>query len=201
MVDPGNAQYDNGTKAVNDFATGKVAMILTQNNADNSLTSNGMTSDAYGVVPLPAPENAKQKIASFVAGINLSVFKNTKNKDAALKFVNFMTSPEVQTTLGKPFSSLPVLKDAKPVFTDNAEEAKTFADIYANMSKPLPLTPNEDQFENTVGKAMNQFFATIVSGGTVSSDDIRKAFKTAQDQVAAAGGREAGEVAECLAGH
>jgi len=187
VVDPGNAQYDNGTKAVNDFATGKVAMILTQNNADNSLTGNGMKSDAYGVVPFPAPENAKQKIASFVGGINLSVFKNTKNKDAALKFVNFMTSPEVQTTLGKPFSSLPVLKDAKPVFTDNAEEAKTFADIYTNMSKPLPLTPNEDQFENTVGKAMNQFFATIASGGTVSSDDIRKAFKTAQDQVAAAG--------------
>ncbi|ABY21918.1 disaccharide-binding protein [Renibacterium salmoninarum ATCC 33209] len=187
VVDVANAQYDNGTKAVKDFASGKVGMILTQNNADNSISSNGMKSDAYGVVPFPAPQNAKEKIASFVAGINLSIFKNTKNKDAALKFVNFMTSPDTQTTLGKPFSSLPVLKDAKAVFTDNEAEAKTFSDIYANMSKPLPLTPNEDQFENTVGKAMNQFFATIASGGTVSADDIRKAFKATQEQVAAAG--------------
>ncbi len=187
VADVGNAQYANGSKAVNDFATGKVGMVLTQNNADNSIVANGMKSDAYGVVPFPAPQNAKDKIASFVAGINLSIFKNTKNKDAALKFVNFMTSPDTQTTLGKPFSSLPVLKDAKAVFTDNAAEAKTFSDIYSTMSKPLPQTPNEDQFENTVGKAMNQFFATIASGGSVSTDDIRKAFKAAQDQVAAAG--------------
>ena len=99
----------------------------------------------------------------------MSIFKNTKNKDAALKFVKFMTSAETQTTLGKPFSSLPVLKGATPIFTDNAEEAKTFADIYATMSKPLPLVPAEDQFESTVGKAMNQMFAKIATGGTVSA--------------------------------
>nr|WP_179389919.1 sugar ABC transporter substrate-binding protein [Psychromicrobium silvestre] len=187
VADVANVQYDNATKVVNDFATGKVAMALTQNNADNSIVANGMKSDAYGVVPLPSPQGAKQQVASFVAGINLSVFKNTKNKDAALQFVKFMTSSETQTTLGKPFSSLPVLKDAKPVFTDNAEEAATFADIYSNKSKPLPLTANEDQFESTVGKAMNQFFAKIASGGTVSADEIREALKTAQQQVAAAG--------------
>jgi multiple sugar transport system substrate-binding protein len=187
VVNIGNAQYDNGTKAVNDFATGKVAMILNQNNADNSIVANGMTSDKYGVVPFPAPSDAKAQTASHVAGINLSIFKNTKNKDAALKFVNFMTSAETQTALDKPFSALPVLNAATPNFTDNAEEAKTFADIYATKSKPLPLVPAEDQFESTVGKAMNQMFAKIASGGTVSTDDIRTAMKTAEQQVAAAG--------------
>ncbi|MFI5086262.1 MAG: ABC transporter substrate-binding protein, partial [Actinomycetales bacterium] len=165
VVNVANAQYDNGTKAVNDFATGKVAMILNQNNADSSIAANGMTSDQYGVVPFPAPSDAKTQTASHVAGINLSIFKNTKNKDAALKFVNFMTSAETQTALDKPFSSLPVLNGATPNFTDNAAEAKTFADIYANKSKPLPLVPAEDQFESTVGKAMNQMFAKIASGG------------------------------------
>jgi multiple sugar transport system substrate-binding protein len=185
VVNTSNAQYDNGTKAVNDFATKKVAMILNQNNADNSIQSNGMKSDEYGVVPFPAPAGG-QKIASFIAGINMSIFKNTKNKDAALQFVKFMTSPETQTTLGKPFSSLPVLNGATPVFTDNAEEAKTFSDIYANQSKPLPLVPGEDQFESTVGKAMNAMFAKIATGGTVSADDVKAALKDAQDQVAAA---------------
>jgi multiple sugar transport system substrate-binding protein len=185
VVNTSNAQYDNGTKAVNDFATKKVAMILNQNNADNSIQSNGMKSDEYGVVPFPSPTGG-QKIATFIAGINMSIFKNTKNKDAALQFVKFMTSPETQKTLGKPFSSLPVLKGATPVFTDNPEEAKTFANIYANKSKPLPLVPGEDQFESTVGKAMNTMFAKIATGGTVSADDVKAALKDAQDQVAAA---------------
>jgi multiple sugar transport system substrate-binding protein len=185
VVNTSNAQYDNGTKAVNDFATKKVAMILNQNNADNSIVANGMKSEEYGVVPFPSPTGG-QKIATFIAGINMSIFKNTKNKDAALQFVKFMTSPETQKTLGKPFSSLPVLKGETPVFTDNAEEAKTFANIYANMSKPLPLVPGEDQFESTVGKAMNSMFAKIATGGTVSADDVKAALKDAQDQVAAA---------------
>ena len=184
VVNPANAQYDNGVQAVNDFATGKVAMILNQNNADNSIVANGMKSDQYGVVPLPSPTGG-QPVASHVAGINLSIMKNTKNKDAALKFVKYMTSEATQTTLGKPYSSLPVLNGAKAVFTDNAEEAATFQKIYNTMSKPLPLVPAEDQFENTVGKAMNSMFAKVATGGTVSESDIKAALKTAQDQVKA----------------
>lgn len=187
VVNINNAQYDNATKTVNDFATGKVAMILSQNNADNSIVANGMKDDAYGVVAFPAPQGAKQ-IATFPAGINLSIFKNTKNKDGALKFVKFMTSPETQKTLDKPYAALPVLNGAKPNFTDNAEEAKTFQDIYQNKSKPLPLVPAEDQFENTVGKAMNQMFAKIASGGNVSLADVKAAMKTADEQVAASAG-------------
>jgi multiple sugar transport system substrate-binding protein len=187
VVNTSNAQYDNGVKAVNDFATGKVAMILNQNNADSSIVANGMTSAQYGVVPFPSPTGG-QPVASHVAGINLSIFKNTKNKDAALKFVKYMTSEATQTTLGKPYASLPVLNGAKANFTDNAEEAATFQKIYNTMSKPLPLVPAEDQFENTVGKAMNDLFAKIATGGTVSDADVKAALKSAQDQVTASMG-------------
>ena len=182
VVNTSNAQYTNGTQAVNDFATGKVALLLSQNNADSSIVANGMKSDQYGVVPFPAPSGGKN-IASFVAGINLSIFKNTKNKDQALAFVKYMTSEKVQNQLGKPFSSLPVLNGVKPVFTDNATEAATFQKIYNDMTKPLPLVPAEDQFENTIGKAMNNMFAKIATGGTVSDSDIKTALQTAQDQV------------------
>lgn len=185
VVNVSNAQYDNGTQSVNDFANQKAAMIINQNNADNSIVAAGMSSDQYGVVPFPAPEGAK-KIATFIAGINLSIFKNSKNQEAALKFVKFMTSPEAQSTLGKPFASLPVLAGVAPSFTDNAEEAKTFQNIYSTMSKPLPLVPAEDQFESTVGKAMNNMFATIATGGTVTKADVTAALKTAEEQVKAA---------------
>lgn len=188
VVSTSNVQYENAIRAVNDFATGKVAMILNQNNANNSIAANGMTSDEYGVVPFPAPSDSDTDVASHVAGINLSIFDASGNKDDALKFVEFMTREETQTALGRPFASLPVLNGATPNFTDNADEAATFADIYATKSKPLPLVPAEDQFESTVGNAMNQMFATIASGGTVSTDDIRNAMETAQDQVSAAAG-------------
>jgi multiple sugar transport system substrate-binding protein len=188
VVNPADAQYDNGSLAVTDFATGKVAMILNQNNADATIASNGMSSDKYGVVAFPAPKGAKTDVASHVAGINISIYKNTKYKDESLKFVKYMTSAAVQAQLGKPFASLPVLKDGKAVFTDNAAEAKTFTDIYNNRSKPLPLVPAEDQYETTVGKAMNGLFATIATGGTVSRDAVKAALKTAQDQVAASVG-------------
>ncbi len=105
VVNPSNAQYDNGTKSVNDFATGKVAMILNQNNADNSIQSNGMKSTR--TASCPSPPQGGQKIATFIAGINLSVMANTKNKDAALQFVKYMTSAETQKTLDKPFAALP----------------------------------------------------------------------------------------------
>lgn len=185
VANPSNAQYDNGTKSVNDFATKKVAMVINQNNADSSIVANGMKAGEYGVVPFPAPQGSPNQTASHVAGINLSIFKNTKHKDAALKFVKYMTDPATQTTLGKPFSSLPVLKDAKPVFTTDATEAATFQDVYNTKSKPLPLVPAEDQFESTVGKAMNGLFAKIATGGTVSADDVKAVLQTAQDQVAA----------------
>ncbi|MFB6722092.1 ABC transporter substrate-binding protein [Kribbella sp. NPDC056345] len=184
VANPSNAQYDNGTKSVNDFATKKVAMVINQNNADSSIVANGMKAGEYGVVPFPSPAGG-EPVASHVAGINLSVFKNTKHKDAALKFVKYMTDAQTQTTLGKPFSSLPVLKDAKPVFTTDAAEAAIFQDIYNTKSKPLPLVPAEDQFESTVGKAMNSMFAKIATGGTVSADEVKAALKTAEDQVAA----------------
>ncbi|RAN76125.1 sugar-binding protein [Bacillus sp. SRB_336] len=186
VVDSGNAQYDNGTQAINDFANGKAAMVLSQNNANSSIASQGMKADQFGVVAFPAPQGGKD-IATMVAGINMSIFKNTKNKDAALQFVKFMTSEATQASLDKSFAALPVLAGVTPSFTTDSALAKTFEDIYANKSKPLPLVAAEDQFESTVGKAMNQMFAKVASGGTVSKADIKAALTTAQQAVEAAG--------------
>jgi len=94
----------------------------------------------------------------------------------------------VQEQLGKPFASLPVLNDAKAMFTDNPQEAATFINIYNTRAKPLPLVPAEDQFETTVGQAMNAMFAKIATGGTVTRNDVKAAMQTAQDQVTASTG-------------
>lgn len=186
VVNTSNAQYDNGTDSVADFANGKAAMIINQNNADTTIAANGMTSEAFGVVPYPAPKAATSDVASHVAGINISVFAGTKNRDGALQLVKFLTEPAQQATLGSAFTTLPVLKDEAPTFTEDQEEITTFTEVYEKRSKPLPLVPAEDQFESTVGQAMNDMFAKIATGSVLTADDVRTALQSAQDSVSAA---------------
>ena len=68
-----------------------------------------MTDDDYGLAPIPLPDPAQggKQVNGMVAGINLAIFKSSKNQDAALQFVKFMTSKETQQTLNKTYGSPP----------------------------------------------------------------------------------------------
>ncbi|HYO19959.1 MAG TPA: sugar ABC transporter substrate-binding protein [Dermatophilaceae bacterium] len=190
VVNPSNVQYKNGPEAPGDFAKGKAAMLMSQNNADNTLQADGMKSSEYGVVAIPAPSPLPaggKDVASFVAGINLSIFKNSKNQDAALKLVKFLTSPEEQAILDKPFTALPVVKGGTVNFTDNKAEADTFAMILATKAEPLPLVPAESAFETNVGNAVNGLLAQAATGKDVTTADIKTAMQEAQDKMVAGG--------------
>jgi multiple sugar transport system substrate-binding protein len=187
VVNPSAAQYKNGPEAPGDFAKGKAAMLMSQNNADNTLQADGMKSSAYGVVPIPSAQGNKD-VASFVAGINLSIFKNTKNAAGALKFVKFMTSKATQATLDKPFTALPVIKGGTVNFTDNPDEAKAFQSVLSTRAVPLPLVPAEAAYETNVGNAVNGLIAQAATGKSVSEADIKAALQEAQDKMPAGGG-------------
>ncbi|AKU17474.1 ABC transporter substrate-binding protein [Luteipulveratus mongoliensis] len=186
VVNKSSVQYKNGPEAPGDFAKGKAAMLMSQNNANNTLQGAGMKSSQYGVVPIPT-KSGNKNTASFVAGINLSVFKNTKNKDGALQMVKFMTSPAEQEILDQPFTALPVVKGGKVKFTDNPAEAKTFADILATQSVPLPLVPAEAAYETNVGNAVNGLIAKAATGQKPTDADIKSALGEAQEKMATAG--------------
>jgi multiple sugar transport system substrate-binding protein len=188
VVNPSSAQYKNGPEAPGDFAKGKAAMLMSQNNADNTLQADGMKSSEYGVVPIPAPSNAASNTASFVAGINLSIFNNTKNKDGALKFVKFMTSKDTQATLDKPFTALPVIKGGTVNFTDNPAEAKAFQSVLQTRAEPLPLVPAEAAYETNVGNAVNSLVAQAATGKPVTDADIKAALQEAQQKMGTSGG-------------
>src|SRR5699024_2770814 len=105
--------------------------------------------------------------------------------DGALAFMKFMTSPEIQAELGKPFSSLPVLVDGDPTFTEDTEQAEEFMEIYAERPEPLPLVPWGDQSETTAGPAVSGMDATSAHGGTVTREDVLTATQTAQGSIRA----------------
>jgi len=185
IVNPSDAQYSNGTEALKDFATGTTSMVFWQA-AQASLVQLGMNPDDIGVAPVPLPSTLPaggKAVTSMVAGINLGIFKNTKNKDAAIQFVKFMTSTPEQQMLNKTYGSLPSVTDAysDPAFqTPNVVVIK---DVLANSAAPLPQASGESQFEKLVGAAMTTLFADAATGKMVTSDQIASALAAAQQQV------------------
>jgi len=185
IVSPSDAEYSNGTEALKDFATGKTSMVLWQA-ASGSLAQLGMKAADIGVAPLPLPATTPaggKKVTSMVAGINLAVFDNTKHKDAALKFVKFMTSTPEQEQLNKTYGSLPSVSDAysDPAFGTPA--VQTFKDILSKSAAPLPAVAQESQFETLVGTAIKNMFADAASGKTVTEDTIKSQLAAAQQQI------------------
>ena len=185
-----DAQYEDGTNSLSDFAKGKVAMVMWQKNATSNLESNGMKASEYGVAQIPVPQPLPpggKPVMSHTAGINMSVFQNTKNKDAALKFVKFMTDKKMQVMLNQKFGSLPVTKEAAadPAFQDDT--TKVFQDIYANHSEPMPLVADEGQMETLIGGALKNLFAKAATG-KVTQKDVKRELASANQQMAAGGG-------------
>lgn len=187
IADPSDAEYSNGTEAVKDFATGKAAMLLWQS-ADATLAKYGMKKGDYGIAPVPfpaAPPTGGKHVDSIVGGINLAVFANTKNKDAALKFVKFMTSKQTQIDLNKSFGSLPSVSDAygDPAFQTDA--AKVYQNVLATSAAPMPAIPQISQFQTLVGAVVKNLFADAASGQQITDQLVAGQLDQAQQKLQA----------------
>src|SRR5579864_7183408 len=70
-----------------------------------------------------------QSSTSFVGGAEFAVFKNSPNRDAAWKFVQYMTQPDTQVAWYKDISDLPAVKSAWDDSTISSEQSlKVFGD-------------------------------------------------------------------------
>ncbi|MFD7734712.1 ABC transporter substrate-binding protein [Kitasatospora phosalacinea] len=182
---PGNAEYA-ANQSLTDFATGKAAMLMWQS-AGANLKSHGMNPDDYGVVPVPAPAGATgdKATTSMVAGINLAVFKNTKNLDGALNFVKFMTSDEEQKTLNGTYGSLPAVKAAQSDAAFSTPELQTLAGVLQKSAAPLPQVPTESQFETLIGTAVKNLLASAAAGKPITEASVKDELSKAQQQMPA----------------
>ncbi|MBR7833545.1 sugar ABC transporter substrate-binding protein [Actinospica durhamensis] len=189
ITNPSDAENSNGTEALQEFASGKAAMLMWQP-AGANLAKYGMQSSAYGVAPLPFPATAPagaQHIDSMVGGINLSVFANTKHEAAALAFVKFMTSQQTEISLNKTYGSLPSVTDA---YTDPAFQTaddKVFQNVLASSATAMPEIAQESQFETVIGAALKTLYADAASGTAITDSLIQSTLNSAQQQMAAGG--------------
>ena len=186
VVNTSDAQNADGTKTPANFAKGKVAMMLWQGNAASNLKAAGMKKSEYGVAPYPQTSGGKN-VGTFVAGINVSIFKNTGNKDAALKFVKFLTDPKQQATLNNEFGTLPVTNAAASAKQFNTPDLQMFLKQLQTRAVPLPQIPEEANFETTVGDAVKKLIADAAQGKPVGDSQVKAALTAAQQKMEAGG--------------
>ncbi|MFB7708523.1 ABC transporter substrate-binding protein [Streptomyces sp. NPDC056105] len=184
IIAPGNAEYAKN-QSLSDFSKGKTAMVLWQA-AATTFKSQGMQDDEWGVAPVPVQSGAPgagKATNSMVAGINLAVFKNTKNIDGSLKFVKFMTSDAEQKLLCKTYGSIPPVKAAQSDPAFDRPELKVLRETLATSATALPQVSNESQFETSVGTAVKNLFAQSASGKRPSTADVKAELAKAQQQM------------------
>ncbi len=185
VMSPSDAEISDGAQKVDNLINGKAAMLFDQSPVKN-FEARGFTDWAVAPVPMMAAgASGPEGTQSHVAGINLSVFKNSKNKENAIKLAGWLTNDAEQVALNKAFRSLPVVSSVSSDPAFQTEEVKLKNDALANHALPMPLIAKEGQMETLTGTAIKNLFAKAATG-TVTEADVQAALKDANNQMAAA---------------
>ncbi|MBO0517522.1 sugar ABC transporter substrate-binding protein [Streptomyces beijiangensis] len=184
IIAPGNAEYAQN-QSLSDFAKGKTAMVLWQA-AATTFAAQGMKPSDWGTAPVPVPSGAPgqdKQVNSMVAGINMAIFKNTKNTKGALDFVKFMTSTEEQKILNKTFGAIPPVKAAQADAAFSAPDLTVLKNTLTTSAAPLPQVAAESQFETTVGTAIKELWSEAAAGHAITTELVKSKLTKAQQQM------------------
>jgi multiple sugar transport system substrate-binding protein len=131
--------------------------------------------DKYGVMPMP-----KQKTAtSFVGGSDFVVFKSSKNRDTAWRFVQWLVEPKTQLAWYQLSTDLPSVTSAwKDPSLSGDEKLATFGKQLEDAKAP-PAIANWEQVAAVYDSAMEKV--------TKSGEDPAAALKSVQAKAVAIG--------------
>lgn len=106
--------------------------------------------DKFDVMPLPKGDGDKARNADTLGGWQLMLNKNSKNKDAAIEFIKFMTSPEIQKSNSLTRSLLPT----RPAIYDDPDALKAnpfygpLKAVFAGGAVARPSTVSADLYND-----------------------------------------------------
>lgn len=184
IVNPSNAEYAKN-ESLSDFANRKAAMLLWQA-AGSAFQAQGMSPEEYGIAQVPFPANPPpggKRVNSMVAGINIAVFRHSRNLDGAMEFVKFMTSDAEQVALNKVYGSLPPVQAALADPAFQAPEQKILAEVLGSTAAPLPQVTTESQFETLVGAVMKEQFANAANNKPITEAAIRARLRAVEQRM------------------
>lgn len=170
-----NADVTPGSN-MQQFVSGATPMMIEGPTAAGQIDELGGEgfSDKYATAVVPS----KKTSTSFVGGCNWSVFKTSKNKQSAWKFIKWFSQPETQVDWYKATADLPASNKAwkDKQLTDDAK-LKAFGDQLKNVhSMPVTFTWGE------MGKAADTIYEKM-NKGTVSVSDGLKELQQQADSI------------------
>ncbi|GIG90551.1 ABC transporter substrate-binding protein [Plantactinospora endophytica] len=138
-------------------ATGKTLGII-QGNWVVALLKGKNPASTYVLKPLPATDDPASFFMPAAAGAGYGVNAKAKNKDLALKFVNFVMSPEGMKVFNGKQGSLPSLPDSGSAVDPGIAELNTF--IQGNRTVPFmdQLWPNA-KVQQTMLSGLQEIFS------------------------------------------
>ncbi|MFL6080522.1 MAG: sugar ABC transporter substrate-binding protein [Ornithinibacter sp.] len=161
-----------------DFASGKVPMFISgpwMMSAVEKAGGGEKFKDKYDVFQIPADKMS----SSFVGGSNLAVFKNTKNRDSAWKFVQWLSDPKTQAKWYGMSTDLPSVKSA---WQDPALSADKKLAVFGKQLETAQAPPSFPTWEQVVTS-----FDTEMEKVTKTGADPAAALKTVQKQAESIG--------------
>ena len=155
-----------------DFVSGKVPMFISgpwEMSAVEKLGGAGFK-NKYAVMQIPA----KTQSSSFVGGSDLVVFKKSKNRDTAWKFVQWLSDPKVQVKWYQASTDLPSVASA---WTDPSISADPKLAEFGKQLKTAQAPPSFPTWEQAVAN-----FDTQMEKVTKQGADAAAALKSVQQQ-------------------
>lgn len=138
-------------------------------------TMTGKLSNVWKTAPMPGYKN-EYPGASLAGGASLVVYKKSKHKKEAWKFIEYLSEPQVQLEFYKFLFDLPAVKQAwSDTLIQNDEHIKAFEKQFSNV-KPTPKIPEWEQ----IAFAKVQQYAEI---GSRKTETIDKALKNLDSDV------------------
>ncbi len=134
-------------------------------------TAGGAGFDAkWAIAPMPAKVSA----TSFVGGSNLVVFKDSKNKDLAWKFVKYLSDPKTQVAWYQDVTDLPAVGSA---WEDSALKSDKNVAMFGEQLKSTAAQPAISTWSE-VATALNSTLEKMTTGGLepkAAADEMQKA--------------------------
>ena len=145
------------------FGTGRYAMML-EGPWKSAELAGAYPDVAYGTAPIPAGEGGS---VSVLGGEDIAMF-NTANKEAAWKFMQFMTSEYAETEMAK-CGQIPVNKAALESETVKAADYAPFIEAIQT-AKARPTVAAWSEMDNELQVAMN----AVVTGEKTAQEAMDK---------------------------
>ena len=153
-----------------DFKSGRVPMFLSGPWMMSAVEKVGVTKDQYDVMQIPA----KTKSSSFVGGSDLVVFKKSKQRDTAWKFIQWLSDPKTQVKWYQSSTDLPAVKAA---WQDPALTADTKLAKFGKQLETAQAPPSFPTWEQVIAS-----FDTEMEKVTKQGADAAAALKSVQQQ-------------------